>query len=103
MQEIAAETVSSWKTVRRNLLYMKISLKPVDRLIKEPERFGMRRVAGELVEDPNEQSAIEKIKTLRADGQSIRDIVKILNQEKVPTRCIGAKWHIKTVFDISKR
>jgi hypothetical protein len=39
LQEIAAETVSSWKTVRRHLLYMKIPLKPLDRFNKRARAF----------------------------------------------------------------
>lgn len=103
LQEIAAETVSSWKTVRRHLLYMKIPLRTIDQMKLEPERFGKQRVEGELVENSYEQATIEKIKKLRAGGLSIRNIVKILNDENVPTRKVGARWHIKTVFEVSKR
>ena len=48
MQEIAAETVSSWKTVRRHLLYMKVPLKPEDRLKKEQARFGFHLINGSI-------------------------------------------------------
>lgn len=103
MQEIAAETVSSWKTVRRHLLYMKIPLRTKDRLINEQVKFGSQRIEGQLLKHESEQAALEKIRMLRGQGFSIRKIVEELNRLRIPCRKEGAQWHIKTVYKILSR
>ncbi|MGZ3742810.1 MAG: hypothetical protein ACXWRE_03720 [Pseudobdellovibrionaceae bacterium] len=98
MDEIAAQTLSSRKTVRRYLMHYQIPLRPPDRVISEPERFGTRRVNGVLIDSPAELRAIEQMKLLRTQGHSYREIVVIMNDLKIPCRKRGAKWHVKTVF-----
>ncbi|MBX2996290.1 MAG: recombinase family protein [Bdellovibrionaceae bacterium] len=103
MDEIAALTVSSKKTVRRYLLHFGIPLRPQDevRPLKQ-ERFGMRRVNGALVVNKAEATTLARMHALRNQGRSIREIVDILNDLKIPTRKRGAKWHVKTVFQCLK-
>ena len=99
LQEIAAETVSSWKTVRRHLLYMKIPLRTKDQLINEQVKFGFQRIEGQLLKHESEQAALDKIRMLRGEGFSIRQIVEELNRLRIPCRKVGAQWHIKTVYN----
>lgn len=99
LQEIAAETVSSWKTVRRNLLFMNIPLKLEDRLRKEQNKFGFERVNGQRQTNESEQASLYAIHSLRRQGLTIRQIVDTLNDSGVPCRKHGARWHIKTVFN----
>lgn len=101
LQEIAAETVSSWKTVRRNLLFMKIPLKPEDRLKNEQIKFGFKRIDGELGSNIAEWQTIELILNLRKLGKTYREIVNELNTSSVPTRKTGGRWHLKTVYQIA--
>ena len=97
--QIAIETLSSIKTVRKYLTSFGIELRPEDRLQPRMyERFGTKRVKGKLVPSLPEQKAIIKMKALRATGHSYREIVAILNELKFPCRKRGAKWHVKTVY-----
>lgn len=100
MDEIAALTLSSRKTVRRYLMHYQIPLRPQDRLILEPEKFGTRRVNGILRADPKELKAIETLQELRGRGLSYREVVEEMNRLKVPCRKAKAKWHVKTVYKI---
>lgn len=102
LDEIAAQTLSSRKTVRRYLVNFEILLRPPDRLIREPEKFGTRRVMGQLIESKKEVKAIEQMTLLRGQGHSYREIVSIMNDLKIPCRKAGAKWHVKTVFNALK-
>ncbi len=98
MQEIAAEAVFSWKTVRRHLLCNKVPLKPKDRLRKEQIKFGFERVEGQLQKNENEQATLRLMFDLRNQGLTIREIVKTLNESNTPTRTAGGRWHVKTVL-----
>lgn len=53
-----------------------------------------------LVIDPIEQQTIERIRSLSAQGTSIRKIVAQLNAEQVPAR--GACWHVTSVARLIK-
>ncbi len=103
LDEIAALTLSSRKTVRRYLLYYQIALKPEDQLILGQEFFGARRVKGVMTADPFEMAALAQMKDLREQGCSYRTIVERLNTLKIPCRKPGAKWHLKTVHNILNR
>jgi hypothetical protein len=98
LQEIAAEAVFSWKTVRRHLLCNKVPLKPKDRLRKEQIKFGFERVEGQLQKNENEQATLRLMFDLRNQGLTIREIVKTLNESNTPTRTAGGRWHVKTVL-----
>lgn len=103
MDEIGVQTLSSRKTVRRYLLHYEIPLRTQDKLIIEQVRFGTRRVKGTLGIDPKEVNAILKIRELRNQGQTFREIVASLNNQNIPCRKQGAKWHLKTVFAVLKQ
>jgi len=102
LDEIAAQILSSRKTVRRYLLHYQIPLRPPDKLVFEPERFGTRRVNGVLLADTKENKAIDIIRELRQEGRTYREIVEILNDRKVPCRQKNDRWHVKTVFKCSR-
>ena len=57
--------------------------------------LGMARDGSALVENENEARALEMIRSLRADGLSIRKIADKMNRDGVPAR--GARWHATTV------
>lgn len=101
LQEIAAETVSSWKTVRRRLLYLRIPLKPQDSTRSTMNtKFGTVIIDGSKTVEETEAKTISYITSLREKGCSFRQIVAQLNLEKIPTRKVGALWHIKTVYNV---
>ncbi len=58
--------------------------------------LGKRVVDGELVDDPAGLVAIERMRTLRTEGHSLRAIADILNSEAMPTQR-GGRWHAGTV------
>lgn len=64
--------------------------------------FGMRSVAGELVPDPAEQAALERLRELAAAGMSCRKIADALNEQGVPARRARA-WYPQTVSRALKR
>ncbi len=103
LQEITAETVSSWKTVRRHLMFSNIPIRKSDLRFKPIQRFGMAVVDGEIAISQMEQQALKRLKSLRSSGLSYRKIVETINQEKVPCRKSGGRWHIKTVFEFINR
>lgn len=59
--------------------------------------FGYRLTAGgtTLVESMSEQTVIDLVRTMRAEGVSYRGIVKRLNAGVAPSR--GRRWHLATV------
>jgi len=78
---------------------MKIPLRTKDRLINEQVKFGFQRIEGQLLKHESEQAALFKMRMLRSQGFSIRQIVEELNRLHIPCRKVGAQWHIKTVYN----
>lgn len=77
----------------------RVELRSEDRpQISVYEQFGTRRVNGVLVPDESERAAISTIQSLRDRGFTYREIVRILNEQAIPCRKPGARWHIKTVY-----
>ena len=62
-------------------------------------KYGWRKEGKKLVVDDGEQSVIEKIREMRADGLSYAKIADTLNEMKAPSR--SGTWHITTVRRIS--
>ena len=63
--------------------------------------LGFRAEGGELVPDPDEQAAVQRIVELRADGASLRQIAITLTAEGLAPKRGGA-WHpqqVKRVLD----
>lgn len=67
-----------------------------------PPPFGYRVEGGELVEDYGEQKVLARIRELRADGRSLREIAATLTEEGYrPKR--SATWHPGSLRLIVKR
>jgi DNA invertase Pin-like site-specific DNA recombinase len=60
-------------------------------------RFGWEAVGGNLVQLPEEQATLARMRALRESGHSIRRIADTLNAEGVPPKRAGASWHATTV------
>lgn len=54
--------------------------------------YGMRAVDGELRPDPAEQAVVERVRAMRAEGRSLREIAAVLDAEGVRTKD-GRTWH----------
>lgn len=59
--------------------------------------YGYDRDGSLLIENPQEQKVIERIRSMVASGASFRDIAATLNSEGVPTKKLGSKWYPATV------
>lgn len=57
---------------------------------------------GRLVEVEEERPTLEKIRSLRDAGKSLRDVAEDLNGAGVPTRS-GRPWNAQTIANIEKR
>jgi DNA invertase Pin-like site-specific DNA recombinase len=64
--------------------------------------YGFRSQAGELVAVPAEQEVLAHMKSLAAQGYSVRQITRELNANGVPTKR-GGQWSPGTVARILKR
>ena len=64
--------------------------------------LGFRAEGGELVPDPDEQAAVQRIVELRAEGESLRQIAAALTAEGfTPKR--GGAWHPQQVARVLDR
>ncbi len=97
--QIAALCFASKEAVRTSLLKLKIPLrepsKPHGRSAQP--RYGEKVVKDLVVSHQAEQRAIDAILEMSAQGLSLRQIAKVLNQMKVPTKCRGKSWHPEMV------
>jgi site-specific DNA recombinase len=59
--------------------------------------FGYRRDGGRLIPDAGIQAILTQLRTMRADGQSYRDLAAWLAAEGVRTPQGAAKWHPASV------
>jgi DNA invertase Pin-like site-specific DNA recombinase len=65
-------------------------------------RYGVKAEAGVLVEDPDEAAAVARIRELRAEGCSLREIAAVLTSEGFkPKR--SAVWHPESLRRIVAR
>jgi DNA invertase Pin-like site-specific DNA recombinase len=64
--------------------------------------LGFRAEGGELVEDPEEMAVVERIRVLRDEGKSLRQIAEVLTGEGLrPKR--SERWHPYTVKRVLDR
>lgn len=61
-----------------------------------PTPYGYRREGSKLVQDPEEQDVVQRIRKLRAEGCSLRAIAGQLNGDGVLSKN-GGKWYASTV------
>ena len=60
--------------------------------------YGYHKVDDRLVPNEQEQQVVGKIKRLKRRGKSYRTIAQILNDQGIPTRSKGARWHDSSVW-----
>jgi hypothetical protein len=63
--------------------------------------YGWRAVAGGLIRDDREHPVLERMRIMRADGASYREIADALNRDNIPAR--RGRWHPLTVARIIAR
>jgi len=61
-----------------------------------PTPYGYRREGNKLVSDPEEQEIVHRIRALREEGSSLREIAGQLNQEGIASKH-GGRWYASTV------
>jgi len=66
-------------------------------------RYGEKCRQGKVESLKRELETVEKMKELRDQGYSYREIADILNTMKVPTKTRRAKWRATTIMKILKR
>lgn len=97
--QIAALCFASKEAVRSSLIRFNIPLrephKPHGR--QAQPRYGQKIVRDQVVSHKAEQRAVAAILEMSAQGLSLRQIAKVLNQMKVPTKCRGKSWHPEMV------
>ncbi len=64
-----------------------------------PTPYGFDRVGDTLVENDRERGVFEMIRSLRAQGQSLRQIAATLNEESIPAKN-GGKWYPSAVRSV---
>ena len=64
---------------------------------------GSVAIGGELVDHPEEQEALNRIRAMREDGASIREICAALDAEGIPTKTGRGRWQPAVVGRIIKR
>lgn len=93
--------VSAFAELERNLIAERtasaLQHKKQQRQAYSPTPYGYRREDDHLVADPLELAVVARIQTLHADGVSLRQIVRVLNEEGVPSKT-GRRWHSSTVW-----
>jgi DNA invertase Pin-like site-specific DNA recombinase len=66
---------------------------------KETNQFTDR--PAQMVDHPEEQAVIERIRQLQAEGNGLRRIAKHLEEAGIP--CRGDRWHASTIASILRR
>ena len=97
--QIAALCFASKEAVRSGLIRSNIPLrephKPHGR--RAQPRYGEKVVKDCVVPHQAEQRAVDAILEMASQGLGLRQIAKVLNQMKVPTKCRGKSWHPEMV------
>lgn len=104
-RHIAELIFSSRAAVKDNLVRLGIPLRPADearRMKTGQTRFGRRVVGGREIEHKGELEQLEKMKLLRAQGNSYRQIAAIMTWSKVPTKTGKPAWAAATVMKMLK-
>jgi len=102
--QIADEIRSSKDVVRKSLMRFGIPIREARHHHGNPSqaRYGRQVRKGREVDHQIEQRTVEAVKELHAQRLSLRQIAKVLNQMKVPTKSRGKSWHpqmVKRILD----
>lgn len=65
-----------------------------------PVPFGFKREGSKLVRDNEQFETLQKIRSMRADGQSLRRIVAWLNENGVKTPRGSSRWFVNTLHQV---
>lgn len=65
--------------------------------------YGYRLVAGRLVPIPEQQAVIERMQALRAEGKSLRQIARVLEDAGIPSPTGRERWYAQTLKGILDR
>jgi hypothetical protein len=104
IRQIAGQVISSKEAVRAEILRQGIPLRVKSQHHGRPAqlKFGQKVIKENLIEHKTEQRAVESIRQMKAEGLSLRAILRCLDQMKVPTKMRGKKWHpemVKRILD----
>jgi hypothetical protein len=70
-------------------------------MVKDKETGQFTERPAQMMDHPEEQEVIERIRRLRAEGNGLRKIAKYLEQAGIP--CRGKRGHASTIASILKR
>lgn len=103
-QQIAHKYNCSLSTVTKFLKKFEIPLKEVDKFkgSSRSKAYGKRVIKGEIVDHLAEQRVIRSILEMVDKGLSYRQICKVLDGLKVPTRHQGQGWKHESIYRIVK-
>lgn len=65
-----------------------------------PVPFGFARNGSKLVRDPEQYATLERIRSMRAEGRSLRHIIAWLNANDVKTPRGSSKWFVNTLHQV---
>ncbi len=105
ISEIATQIFSSRAAVAATLKRHDIPIRPADISNKNRAQLGYGQAwqKHSIIQHKRELAAIEKMKTLRAQGFSYWKIADVFNSMKVPTKTGRGKWHARSVQQILDR
>jgi DNA invertase Pin-like site-specific DNA recombinase len=74
---------------------------PYGPMVKDKETGQLTDRPARMVDHPEEQAVIARIRQLRAQGNGLRKIAKHLEEAGIP--CRGKLWHASTIASILRR
>jgi len=99
-------TMASFAELERNLIAERTSAAlqhmKRGRRIYTSSVFGFDRNCTRLLPNDGELAAVERMRRLRAEGRTLREIAASLNEAGVPTKRAGAAWYASTVRSVLK-
>ena len=101
--DIANDISCSKSTIVNRLHQYGIEIKPKKGTPhKRPPRYGEKFVKGNTIDHLAELRVIKSILKMRETGLSLRQIAKVLDELKVPTKNKGRGWHPEMISRILK-
>jgi len=93
--------VSAFAELERNLIAERtttaLAHKKKQLQVYAPIPYGYQRDGDQLVPDPQELSVIERIQAMSSGGASLRQIVRTLNEEAIPSKK-GGQWNSSAIW-----
>jgi hypothetical protein len=103
--QIAREIRCSRATVIEHLHEFDIPIRdtPAHRQRRGQIPYGMKMRNGKLVEQKGEQEIIEKLRIMRSEGKTYRELVVWLKFHNVKTKNRKSQWDRPTIYKILRR